>query len=117
MSSRLPASDRAFIQPEKITAYLLSPSHSLGAAKAGFFESFGFKPDKWIELRDAFVDHAKSGPVVGSTSTPYGQTYEVNGPLTTPDGRNPYVLVVWIVRTGEDFPRLVTAVPSEERSL
>jgi hypothetical protein len=112
----LPNVDRAFVDPRKLTAYLLSPAHKLGAAKATFFESFGFTLDMWPDLRDAMLLHARSGAVVDTSSTVYGQVYEVNGRLETPDGRNPFVLVVWMIRIGEDFPRLVTAVPSRELS-
>jgi hypothetical protein len=114
LATHLPNVDRAFIASEKIVSYLLSHDHPRGAAKADFFESFGFTKLNWNELRDAFLDHAASGNVVGGELTAYGRSFEVNGRLETPDGRIPFVLVVWMIRTGEDFPRFVTAVPSEE---
>ena len=104
----------AFVAPEKITRYLLSPDHPRGGPKCAFFESFGFGINKWQELSDAFFLHARTCDVIATATEPYGQVYEVNGRLSSPDGRNPVVLVVWMVRIGEDFPRLVTAVPSEE---
>lgn len=110
--AKLANADRAVVDPRKITDYLLSPSHTDGAAKAGFFGSFGFALIQWGVLRDAFLHHALDHDVVASRPTPFGQVYEVRGRLLSPDGRNPMVMVVWIVRRGEDFPRLVTAVPS-----
>ena len=116
MTGRLPNAERATVSTAKITHYLLARGHPRGGPKAAFFESFGFALDRWQELRDAILAHAQTGAVVGTQTTPYGQVYEVNGLLGAPDGRNPVVLVVWMIRSGEDFPRLVTAVPSEEQS-
>ena len=112
--TQLPNTDCAFVAPEKITHYLLAHDHPPGGPKAAFFESFGFEMDRWEELRDRLLAHAQTYAAVATDATPYGQVYEVNGRLLTPDGRNPIVLVVWMIRVGEDFPRLVTAVPSED---
>ena len=113
---RLANADRAFVAPEKITHYLLARDHPRGRSKAAFFESFGYAKDRWNDLRDAFLLHAHTHDAIATDSTPYGQVYEVNGRLLTPDGRNPVVLVVWMIRINEDFPRVVTAVPSEEQT-
>jgi hypothetical protein len=110
--AKLPNADRAIIETGKLTNYLLSPTHPDGAAKAGFFVSFGFSLSAWQVLRDALIQHAVDHDVVSSRPTVFGRVFEVRGCLQTPDGRNPMVLVVWIVRNGSDQPRLVTAVPS-----
>ena len=112
----LPNADRAFIAPEKITKYLLSRTHPRGQDKAAFFESFGFTLLAWEDLRDALLKHAVRGAMIATETTMYGEVYEVNGRLESPDRRNPFAKVVWMVRVAEDFPRLVTAVPSEEPS-
>ena len=36
-------------------------------------------------------------------------------PLETPDGRDPLVLAVWFIRSGEEIPRFVTAYPVGRR--
>jgi len=41
----------------------------------------------------------------------YGTRYRVDGPLTSPDRRNPLVSSVWIILDGETAPRFVTAFP------
>jgi hypothetical protein len=43
--------------------------------------------------------------------SPYGQRYEILGPVTGPRGESAWIRTVWIVRTGESRPRLVTLVP------
>ena len=110
----LPNARLAVVDPRKIEAYLLSRQHLDGAAKAAFFESFGFSTSTWEVLADALRDHAATNSVQSVYQTPFGEIFEVNGRLPSPDGRNPVVLVVWIITNSEDYPRLVTAVPSEE---
>lgn len=109
---QLPNAERAIVPDRKITAYLLSPTHQYGAPKAAFFARFGFQLSAWEALRDALSSHALAYDVDRSYVTKYGTIYEVVGPIETPDGRNPTILVAWIIWPGEDTPRLVTAVPS-----
>lgn len=62
-------------------------------------------------LRDAVIAHAAANEVAASRQTRFGTRYEIDGPLPTPDGRNPIVRVVWFVDAKENSPRLVTLVP------
>lgn len=110
--AKLPNADRAIVPERKITAYLLCHTHPNGGPKAVFFERFGFRSTEWERLRDALLVHARNHEVDRSFPTRFGTMYEVAGPLTSPDGRNPSVLVAWIIWHGEDVPRLVTAVPA-----
>ncbi len=95
---RLPHADRAQVDREKVTGYLLSASHPDGAAKAKFFMRFGFGRERWEELAEAFRKHGRSHPVVHAVESPYGTRYAVDGPLETPDGRNPRVRTVWMLK-------------------
>lgn len=106
----LPSADRAIIDERKITGYLLNPSHRFGGAKATFLERFGFTASEWKILCDALLQHARDNQITSHTVRRHGHVYEVTGPLPSPDGRNPTVLVAWIIRHGETQPRLVTAV-------
>jgi hypothetical protein len=110
---RLPNADLAIIEDRKITQYLLAREHPTGAPKAAFFESFGFSSSEWQQLRVALLIHAAQHEVSTKTLTQFGEAFEVDGPLRTPDSRNPWLLVVWFIRSGENIPRLVTAVPSK----
>lgn len=40
---KLPNAHLAFVEPEKITDYLLNATHRYGASKAQFFAGFGFE--------------------------------------------------------------------------
>jgi hypothetical protein len=46
--------------------------------------------------------------------SPYGQKYEILGPLTGPSGATAWVRTIWIVRVGETKARLVTLIPEEK---
>lgn len=39
---RLPAADRAYVDPAKVRDYLLSPVHPEGQFKAAFFRALGY---------------------------------------------------------------------------
>ena len=108
---KLPYADGAVVNRRKITDYLLSGRHPDGRSKAAFFSGFGFRTTHWRTFAEALRAHGEDGTVTALTQTPYGVRYNVDGVIQTPDGRNPRVRTVWIVASGEDKPRLVTAHP------
>jgi hypothetical protein len=63
--------------------------------------------------RDGTSDKPKSlsPDVTESMETVHGKKYIVDGELENPTGREAWVRSVWIIDTGTDFPRLVTAYP------
>jgi hypothetical protein len=95
----------------------LSAEHTDGVPKARFFESFGFERGKPELLRQALMDHAMQYDVAASRKTKYSDVYEIRGQLTSPDGRNPIVLIVWMIPENDDRPRLITAVPSRDKKI
>jgi hypothetical protein len=58
---------------------------------------------------------ALSGSVLERQASTFGRKYEVSGILRGPSGREARVTTVWIVKIGEDYPRLVTVYPGDER--
>lgn len=112
----LPNASNCSIAEAKLIGYLLSEVHPEGAPKAQFLKSFGFSGAAPETLRSALIDHARQGHVTASRQTEFGTVFEINGHLPSPDGRNPWMLVVWMIETGTDYPRLITAVPSQEAS-
>jgi hypothetical protein len=111
---RLPDARLAIVDERKITYYLLSNNHPAGRAKAAFFRRFGFRATSWRRLRDALVDHAHTAEIIAVTETEFGKKYILEGPLASPDGRNPGIRGVWFVAIGDAAPRLVTAYPAPE---
>jgi hypothetical protein len=108
---KLPHLENAYVPAAKITDYLLSDETSGG--KAAFYLAFGFTMDDWQRLSDALIQHATAHEIKHSSETRHGVKYIIEGDMQTPDGRSPQVRSVWIVDTGNDAPRLVTAYPLE----
>lgn len=106
---KLPFLEQALIEQAKIADYLLSEENSDG--KAAFFYAFGFTLQMWALLRDALLEHARQHEVVEVSETQHGTKFRIEGELTTPIGRMVSVRAIWIVDTGKDYPRLVTAYP------
>ena len=106
----LPNVADAVIDAEKVRDYLLSDSHPIGRFKATYFRSLGFNLADWESLRDALLAHAREGNAAPGQASLFGQKYEVRGTLVGPSDRGE-VISVWIVRSGEEVPRFVTAYP------
>jgi len=111
---KLPNAERAFVEEAKITGYLLSLDNVDGRPKAVFFLRFGFSPLAWEAMASALVRHGNEYEIERLARRPHGMQYTVVGRLHCPDGRLPFVRTVWMVRNGEDVPRLVTAYPIRE---
>ena len=108
----LPEADAAFVEPAKLVDYLLNPDHPVGGDKAAFLARFGFRRERWPILEAALLAHARAGGVVvGERHTVYGHHDTVEGPLPTPDGRDPIVRTARVVAWGTRRPRFVTAHP------
>lgn len=108
---KLPHAENARVDREKITEYLLSPSHPDGASKTAFFTRYGFKADDWQVFAEALRKHGQTYLVAKVVDSAFGSRYSVEGMLETPDGRQPLVRTIWILDKGSTEPRLVTAYP------
>ncbi len=111
---KLPNLEQAFVEAQKLSAYLLSEENSDG--KSAFFAAFGFSLDQPETLRGALLAHANTHGVVSFTETVHGIKYIIEGELRAADGRTPQMRSVWIVDKGQTAPRLVTAYPLERKS-
>src|SRR5687768_6916163 len=108
---KLPYAAKARVERKKIVEYLLSSTHPDGNSKAGFFSRFGFRVDEWEVLARALRKHGRENVVSVSVESAHGARHSVDGPLATPDGRNPQLRTVWILAKGSRAPRLITAHP------
>jgi hypothetical protein len=52
---RLPHAERAYVDPRKVSNYLLSATHPVGRHKARYFWSLGFNPDDLERLTAALL--------------------------------------------------------------
>jgi len=115
LSMKLPNLSQATIPEKKITAYLLSSSHSRGKGKAEFFVQFGFTPENWQTLASALMQHALEHDVIGQEPSPFGTRYIIEGEFQAVDGRRPLIRSIWFINTGSEIPRLVSAYPIKRK--
>jgi hypothetical protein len=111
----LPGADRAFVDPRKVRKYLLSLDHPEGRDKARVFAGAGYSAGTWQLLARQLRWLARFGLARPGAESRFGWKYEVDGILQGPSGDSLSVRTIWIVRHGQDFPRLVTAYPGRHR--
>ncbi len=105
---KLPNANRAFVDVGKLRDYSLSAEHEEGKHKARVFaDALGLKSDDADWLRQKLLDVAKGEDCRMGRKSEYGQRYVIDFGLTR-DGKTVRVRSAWIIRRGEDFPRLVT---------
>lgn len=105
---KLPNGDRAVVEMIKLTEYCLSPTHPRGRHKARVFAAvLGLAADQADVLRDALLEAAKTQEATRSDRDEFGQRFVVDFGMTGPAGEA-QIRSTWIVRTGEDFPRLTS---------
>lgn len=109
--ANVPGWDQAIVEPAKVASYLLSSTHPIGRSKARFFMRFGFREDAPEHLVQALLQHVRDNGVAAIEVSTFGTKYRVDGPVGSPDGRNPRISTVWMLRAGELIPHFVTGFP------
>lgn len=107
-----PNRELAWIPLAKLTDYLLSAVHSVGKTKAQFFGIHGYSLTNTDILERDLLAVARTGTLVDSSVTPFGQKFIVDGQVVTPIGKNILIRTVWIIESGDDRPRFITAYPA-----
>ncbi len=104
----LPNGERADLGT-KLEDYTLNPSHRDGRHKARVFASvLGLSPDNAGVLKAALLRAAATSDQFETRGdNGYGEVYVLRFQLTTTAG-TATVMSAWIIRHGEDFPRLTT---------
>jgi hypothetical protein len=105
---KLPNGGRADLGA-KLEDYTLNPLHRNGRNKARVFDVvLGITLTNADVLRHALFDAAvNSDQAEPRGDNGFGEVYVLRFPLTTMKG-TATVLSAWIIRHGEDFPRLTT---------
>ncbi len=105
---KLPNADRAHVDGRKLREYCLSPDHPRGRHKARVFAAaLGLGPGHPDFLRGELEQAAAEREVLIGEADSYGQRYVLDSTISTTMGQA-VVRSTWIVRTGEDFPRLTS---------
>jgi hypothetical protein len=109
---KLPLRERAVVPSAKLVDYLLSPTHPVGKAKARFFVALGFDVSNAADLEQQLIALAQIEDISETTDPPYGTKYVIRGILQAVNGRQVQIEMVWIIETGTDQPRFITAYPT-----
>ena len=104
---KLPNGERAIVDIGKLLDYCLNPQHPRGRNKARVFASVGIRDTDVELLRSALLSAAINAEAEAGAASIYGQRYVVDFDLVRPD-RVVRIRSTWIVRAGEDLPRLTS---------
>ncbi len=105
---KLPNADRAVVEIEKLRDYCLSSSHPRGRHKARVFvTALGITADDAEELRQAILSAVLTEDATPTERDEYGQRFVVDF-LMRRHGKEAVVRSSWIIRRGEDVPRLTS---------
>lgn len=107
---KLPNGDRADLG-DKLEQYSLNFQHPKGKDKAAMFKNrLGITLANKEILKFALLEIAANEEVVIYRNDQYGTHFNIKFLMRTEMGSS-LILSCWIVRTGEDFPRLTNAYP------
>ena len=104
----LPNGADAVVDIEKLRDYCLNPLHVKGKHKARVFKAaLGMTADDAGRLREILLGVARTHEARQSGPNDYGDRFVIEFQVLGPRGE---VTIVspWIVRSGEDFPRLTS---------
>jgi len=105
---KLPNADRAVVEVKKLRDYCLSTTHPRGRHKACVFVSaLGFTANDSEELREAILSAITTEEAILTERDEYGQRYVVDFTMKRQD-KEAVIRSSWIVRSGEDYPRLTS---------
>jgi len=104
---KLPNGERATVDRQKLEEYCLNPHHPRGRHKARVFASVGVGQANAEVLREALLVAARSAEAQPGAASPYGERYVVDFDLAY-QARAVRVRSTWIMRIGEDSPRLTS---------
>lgn len=83
-------------------------------ARRSFFEKLGFQRKEWKVLAEAFRTLAGRSEVAQSMKSPHGRKYVIVGRIESSGGKSSLGQTIWIVDSGSEVARLVTAYPHDE---
>lgn len=104
---KLPNGDHAIVDIRKLHEYCLNSQHPRGRNKARVFAAVGIRDTDAEALRAGLSTAARDVEACPGVVSPYGQRYVVDFDFTHQD-RTIKIRSTWIVRTGEELPRLTS---------
>jgi hypothetical protein len=105
---RLPNSNRAHVEIEKLRDYSLNPNHPVGQHKARVFRAaLGITLEDAEWLRELALDIAGHDDAKRDTASVFGDKYVIDS-VVEYEGKSAVVRFCWIVEFGTEFPRLTS---------
>lgn len=104
---KLPNGDRAIVDVRKLAEYCLNSQHPRGRHKARVFAAVGIRDTNAEKPRKALLAAAAGTDAQLGTATAHDQRYVVDFDLVR-KGATVRIRSTWIVRVGEDLPRLTS---------
>src|SRR5262249_41989593 len=104
---KLPNAERAVVDRRKLEEYCLNPLHPRGRHKARVFAGVGIGQSDADLLRETLLAAASNAEAQPGATSPFGQRYIVDFDLVR-EAATVRVRSTWIVRIGEDLPRLTS---------
>jgi hypothetical protein len=101
-SMKLPNAANAIVEIEKLSEYCLSENHPRGKHKARVFANL-----LGLTASDALLNAARTEEALIGERDDYGQRYLVDFSMKR-HGREAAIRSAWIVRAGENVPRLTS---------
>jgi len=99
--------EHAIVDIRKLLEYCLNLQHPRGRHKARVFASVGIRKADAKKLRGALLSAASENEAQPGVANLYGQRYIVDLALVQEE-RVVKIRSTWIVRAGEDLPRLTS---------
>jgi hypothetical protein len=105
---RIPNAQQAVIDRRKLVDYCLSLSHPVGKHKARLFlAALGMTSGDADQLERLLHEHVTTLPAIQKIHNGLGVPFELRAEVRF-KSRTCTLLSIWIIRDGEDFPRLGT---------
>jgi hypothetical protein len=105
---RIPNCEQAVVEIQKLREYCLNLHHLRGRHKAAVFASaLGLSADDAEFLREAILSAVCNENAEVDEQDEYGQRYTLDFMMTANE-KAAAVRTAWIIRAGEDFPRLTS---------
>lgn len=111
MNASSPPPNLFSVDISKIALYLLNVNHpsQSARAKANFYVSHGFDPNKPLDLANALIMHGQQSPLISASNNGYVDLFIYEGKLSGPYGPIPRIRSVWKIDRRPDTGELVTA--------
>ncbi len=103
----------ALIASEKLTKYLLV-KRPVGD-KSEILKQAGYTVNNWSRLEQDIRDQILTKDAVSIERTPYGELFEIRGPLTGPNGQTLRLRTAWMRESETGITKFITLYPDKGR--